>query len=111
MFADALVRLFDELKQKRELHIAELAVSCFPSTPLTIVPLALALSVLTDSAQLAILVAANIGGDSDSVASIAGGIAGARHPGSIRVEWSAAVQSVNGHDLESVAASLTALRH
>jgi ADP-ribosylglycohydrolase len=44
------------------------------AAPRTIVPLALALATLLHSAEEAILLAANVGGDSDSVASIAGGI-------------------------------------
>ena len=44
---------------------------------MTIVPLALGLATTMQSAEEAILLAANIGGDSDSVASIAGGILGA----------------------------------
>ena len=55
----------------------------FLNGPLTIVPLALALATVMRSAEKAILVATNIGGDSDSVASIAGGILGARHPETI----------------------------
>jgi ADP-ribosylglycohydrolase len=55
----------------------------FPKDPLTIVPLAIALGTLSQSAESAILLAANVGGDSDSVASIAGAILGARRPDTI----------------------------
>ena len=109
-FAEALDRLFHELKGWRALHPAELAVHYFPDNPLTIVPLAVALATLTDSARVAILLATNTGGDSDSVASIAGGIAGARNPDSVHPEWSAAVQAVNGHNLVPVAEALAAVR-
>jgi ADP-ribosylglycohydrolase len=109
--AEALDRMFRELGHRRGVHPAELAASHFPNSPLTIVPLALALGTITDSAQVAILLATNIGGDSDSVASIAGGVAAARHPPSVNADWSTVVRAVNGHDLESVAAALTALRH
>jgi ADP-ribosylglycohydrolase len=109
-FAEALEGLFQELTRWRALHPATLAAHYFPNNPLTIVPLALALAAITDSAQVAILLATNTGGDSDSVASIAGGIAGARYPDSVRAEWSAAVHAVNGHNLVSVAEALTALR-
>jgi hypothetical protein len=44
-----------------------------PDSPRTIVPLALALATVMQSAEDAIVVATNIGGDSDSVASIAAG--------------------------------------
>ena len=109
-FAEALEGLFHELKRWGVLHPAALASHYFPNDPLTIVPLALALSAIADSAQVAILLAANTGGDSDSVASIAGGIAAARYPDSVHAEWSAAVDAVNHHDLVSVAEALTALR-
>jgi ADP-ribosylglycohydrolase len=109
-FAEALDGLVLELRQWRALYSAELAATYFPNSPLTIVPLALALATITDSAEMAILLATNTGGDSDSVASIAGGIAGARYPDSVHAEWSTAVRTVNGHDLVSVAEALTSLR-
>lgn len=109
-FAKALESLFDDLKRWPSLHPAALAAHYFPDNPLSIVPLALALAAITDSARVAILLAANTGGDSDSVASIAGGIAGARCPDSVQAEWCAAVHAVNGHNLVAVAEALTALR-
>jgi ADP-ribosylglycohydrolase len=87
-----------------------LAARYFPNNPLTIVPLALALATITDSAQVAILLATNTGGDSDSVASIAGGILGAQYPDTVPDSWHSVVESVNGHELVSVASSLAALR-
>lgn len=109
-FAEAIERLLHNLTRWRALDPATLAAHHFPNDPLTIVPLALALAAITDSAQEAILLATNTGGDSDSVASIAGGIAAARYPDSVHAEWSAAVHAVNGHDLVSVAGALTRLR-
>jgi ADP-ribosylglycohydrolase len=109
-FTEALDGLFHELRQLRALHPEELAARYFPNNPLTIVPLALALATITDSAQVAILLATNTGGDSDSVASIAGGIAGARYPDSVHAEWLAAVQTVNDHNMAFVAEALTSLR-
>ena len=108
--AETIAAIFRDLRQWRALHPAELAATYFPNNPWTIVPLALALATITDSAQVAILLATNTGGDSDSVASIAGGIAGARYPDSVHAEWSAAVRTVNGHDFVPVADALTALR-
>jgi ADP-ribosylglycohydrolase len=63
------------------------------------------------SAADAILLAANVGGDSDSVASIAGGILGAMYPATVSQEWSAVVERVNRHDLAAVACELATLRH
>jgi ADP-ribosylglycohydrolase len=109
-FAEAVRNVHEDLKQSRELRAAELAASHFPNSPLTIVPLALALATALDSAEAAILLAANVGGDSDSVASIAGGILGARYPDTLPDEWHSIVEAVNGHDLAAVAESLSPLR-
>jgi ADP-ribosylglycohydrolase len=61
-------------------------------------------------AESAILLAANVGGDSDSVASIAGAILGARHSGSVNSDWHRVVEAVNDHQLGIVAEGLSALR-
>jgi ADP-ribosylglycohydrolase len=109
-FANAVSAVHQDLTQWRELRPGQIAARYFPDNPLTIVPLALALAAITHSAEAAILLAANVGGDSDSVASIAGGIAGARFPGTINPQWYAAVEEVNGHELTSIAEGLSALR-
>jgi ADP-ribosylglycohydrolase len=77
---------------------------------LTIVPLALALGAIMHSAEDAILLAANIGGDSDSVALIAGGVLGARCPDTVNNEWYAVVTDLNQDDLVSLAENLAMLR-
>jgi ADP-ribosylglycohydrolase len=77
---------------------------------LTIVPLAIALAALMRSAESAILLAANVGGDSDSVASVAGSILGARCPGSINEDWYEIVEAVNDHHLIRFGEDLSALR-
>jgi ADP-ribosylglycohydrolase len=109
-FARQLRIIYQDLLKQQQPTPSELAARYFPSNPLTIVPLALALATALESAEAAILVAANIGGDSDSVASIAGGILGARAPRTINKQWLAAVEAINDHRLESVAATLTTLR-
>ncbi len=95
----------------RRLDPTDVAGRYFPDTPLTIVPLAIALAVVLTSADAAILLAANVGGDSDSVASIAGAILGARFPETIDDEWYAVVETVNGHELAAVSEALGARRH
>lgn len=77
---------------------------------MTIVPLAIALATVTGSAEDSILLAANTGGDSDSVASIAGTIAGALRPETVKEEWYRVVERVNGHDLFSLAERLLRAR-
>ena len=109
-FARALRTIHDDLGARAELRASEIAARYFPDTPLTIVPLALALATVMESATDAILLAANIGGDSDSVASIAGGVLGARRPDTVDAEWEAVVEAVNGHGLRALAEQLTAVR-
>jgi ADP-ribosylglycohydrolase len=109
-FAEAVRAIHSDLHQWIELRPAEVAARYFPEGPLTVVPLALALGTVMRSAEAAILLAANIGGDSDSVASIAGAILGARYPGSVKDEWYAVVERTNGHDLLSLAEGLAGLR-
>jgi ADP-ribosylglycohydrolase len=109
-FAEAVHTVHSDLRQWSELRPAEVAARYFPEGQLTIVPLALALGTVMTSAEAAILLAANIGGDSDSVASIAGAILGARYPESVNDEWYAVVERINGHDLASLADGLAGLR-
>ncbi|MDX1563424.1 MAG: ADP-ribosylglycohydrolase family protein, partial [Gammaproteobacteria bacterium] len=108
-FAAALRAIRDDLA-RRDFDAAAIAERHAPVTPLTIVPLALALATECDSATEAILLAANIGGDADSVASIAGAVLGARAPNTIDAEWVAVVEEINGHGLRAWSDDLVALR-
>jgi ADP-ribosylglycohydrolase len=71
----------------------------------------LTLATVMDSAERAIVWAANVGGDSDSVASIAGSILGARFPETVNNDWYNVVEAVNDHRLVPIAKSLADLRH
>jgi ADP-ribosylglycohydrolase len=110
VFPSAMRQVRVALSEWGALQPDSAAARCFPNSPRTIVPLAIALATIADSAEEAILTAANIGGDSDSVASIAGAILGARCPDTVREEWSGVVEAVNGHDLVALADQLSALR-
>lgn len=110
-FAAAIRAVHDDLARLRVLRATDLAARCFPDQPLTIVPLAVALATLLRSADEAILLAANVGGDSDSVASIAGGILGAMYPTTVNQRWIDIVERINGHQLEAIAGELTKRRH
>lgn len=109
-FANALRSVHDGLTSLDVLKSDALASRWFPNQPLTIVPLAIGLATVVESAGDAILLAANIGGDSDSVASIAGGILGARFPATVNEGWYQDVERVNHHDLAPVARDLARLR-
>ncbi|MGH9383171.1 MAG: ADP-ribosylglycohydrolase family protein [Vicinamibacterales bacterium] len=110
-FASAVRTVHDDLARTPVLRAADVANCCFPDRPLTIVPLALGLATLMRSAEDAILLAANVGGDSDSVASIAGGILGAMYPDTVNQHWYDVVESVNHHDLVTIASELSKLRY
>ena len=109
--ASEIRAVHDDLARVPMLRAADIASRCFPDRPLTIVPLALVLATLMASAEDAILLAANVGGDSDSVASIAGGILGAMYPTTVNRQWCDVVRRVNGHAFDALAGELTRLRH
>jgi ADP-ribosylglycohydrolase len=113
VFERAMRTMHADLRERRRrdrLHAADVATTYFPNDPLTIVPLALAIAVVMDSADEAILLATNVGGDSDSVASVAGAVLGARYPHTINDDWVAMVETVNGHGLTRLVADLSRLR-
>jgi ADP-ribosylglycohydrolase len=74
------------------------------------VPLAINLALLTESVEQTVLLAANVGGDADSVASIGGAIAGAMHPDTVNEAWFGVVEAVNGDDIVGIAQALAELR-
>jgi hypothetical protein len=80
MFVDAVSRIHASLSDATELSPSDIADKFFPNSPLTIAPLAIVLATMMESTEAAILLAANIGGDSDSVASIAGGFSARDRP-------------------------------
>ena len=110
-FANAIQTLHETLAGLPALRPAEVAACAFPNHPMTIVPLALGLATIMKSAEDAILLATNIGGDSDSVGSIAGGILGAMYPHTVNQHWYEVVERINVHDLVAIATELGRLRH
>lgn len=110
LMAPAIRTIHSDLRYRSDLDASEIAATYFPDSPLTIVPLAIALACVMRSAEDVILLAANVGGDSDSVASIAGAILGARSPDSVDREWHEVVEAVNGHNLVALAGELSRIR-
>jgi ADP-ribosylglycohydrolase len=110
LFARAIGAVHDGLSRLPELTADDVARRYAPTDPLTIVPLAIALATLMQSVESGIVVAANIGGDTDSVASVAGAILGARYPDSVNEDWYRIVEAVNDHRLTRLGEDLAALR-
>jgi len=104
--AASLAAMHADLTTHRPLSLEYLAAHYFPMTPETIVPLAIGLALITESAETTALIAANLGGDADSVASIGGAVAGALRPETVNPEWFEIVAAINGDDLAAAA-----LRH
>lgn len=106
--ASAIASVHTELSWARQLVVGDIAQRHFPNSPATIVPLAISLALITQSAEETTLIAANLGGDSDSVASIGAAIAGALCPSSVNEQWFTVVSSLDGGDLLELAGSLSA---
>ena len=109
--ARSLEAIHSDLAGRKHLGIDEVAQRYFPDRPETIVPLAISLALITESAEETALFAANLGGDSDSVASIGGAIAGALRPESVNARWFDLVSAINGDDIVGTAMSLARMRH
>jgi ADP-ribosylglycohydrolase len=106
----SIAEIYSDLVRRQHLIADEIAHQYFPNKPQNIVPLAISLALVTQSAQETALLAANIGGDSDSVASIGGAIAGALYPETVNEEWFDVVSAINKDELLDLAISLAALR-
>jgi ADP-ribosylglycohydrolase len=108
--ADSIERTYADLRSSNRLAVDEIAHHHFPDHPLKIVPLAIALALRTESAEETALIAANLGGDADSVASIGSAIAGALWPDTVNRSWRQVLSDINLHDLGEVATALAARR-
>jgi ADP-ribosylglycohydrolase len=108
--AEAIEHIYSDLKRTGHLVVDDVARQHFPDEPRKIVPLAISLALITESAEETALFAANLGGDSDSVASIGGAIAGALCPASVNEKWFEVVSMINGDNLLDAATSLAARR-
>jgi ADP-ribosylglycohydrolase len=108
--ADRIREMHEDLSARATLSVSDIAQDYFPDKPETKVPLAINLALITESAEQTILLAANVGGDADSVASIGAGIAGALRPDTVNEAWFDVVQAGSGHDLIGIAHALAELR-
>lgn len=107
-FETYLEEIYTELKNVPVNKLLEylLAKPLLPNHTPEIVPLAIALAVITESATETTLIAANLGGDTDSVAAIGSAIAGVINPTSVNVDWLEGVEKVNYHELAGLATAL-----
>lgn len=102
--------IYSNLTRRKNLVVDDVAQEYFPGKAINIVPLAISLALITESAEETVLFAANLGGDSDSIASIGGAIAGALYPETVNDGWFETVSAINEDNLLNMANSLAALR-
>jgi ADP-ribosylglycohydrolase len=108
--AHAIRQTYSDLASRKHLEIDDVARQSFPNRPQTIVPLAISLALIIGSVEQAVLFAANLGGDADSVASISGAIGGALNPATVNESWFEVVSTINSDSLVDTAISLSAMR-
>jgi ADP-ribosylglycohydrolase len=108
--AASIEKIHSDLVRRKRLAVDEVAQQFFPDRTETIVPLAISLSVITQSAEGTAVFAANLGGDSDSVASIGAAIAGAVRPETVNERLFEVVSSINDDGILAAATSLAAMR-
>ncbi|MEX2261551.1 MAG: ADP-ribosylglycohydrolase family protein [Bryobacteraceae bacterium] len=94
--------VYSYLAGRARLSADDIAQQYFPDKPTTIIPLAIRLALVTESAEETTLLASNLGGDSDSVASIGGTIAAALFPLSVNEEWFQVVRSVSSVECDEM---------
>jgi ADP-ribosylglycohydrolase len=98
--SDSIRAVCEWLAGRPSLSADEIAEKYFPKEPVNIVPLAISLALVTKSAEATTLIAANVGGDSDTVASIGSAIAAALCPQSVNEAWFRVVYSINRAECE-----------
>ena len=103
--AQSIELIHSDLFRRRDLIVDEVARQYFPNSPQISVPLAISLALITQSVEKTVLFAANLGGDSDSVASIGGAIAGALRPETINESWFEVVRTTIEENLLNLAPS------
>jgi ADP-ribosylglycohydrolase len=108
--ARSIESIYADLSAGPRTDVVEIAQRYFPDRTEIIVPLAIGLALVTESAEETALIAANLGGDADSVASIGGAIAGALCPATVNAGWWEAVSRINDNNLVDLGVSLAAIR-
>ncbi len=104
------MQVYEDLSSQATLSLEYIKEKYMPWKTPNIVAMAISLAVMTNSAEKTTLLATNLGGYTDSVASMGAAIAGAMSPESVNESWYQAVEYVNGNELVNLASSIMELR-
>lgn len=108
--ADLILHVYKDLSNLETLSLEYIKDKYMPWKTPNIVALAITFAVLTQSAEKTTLLAANLGGDTDSVASMGSAIAGAISTQTVNERWYQSVDEVNGSELLQLAPKIAHLR-
>lgn len=108
--ADIISSVHNDLSNQKTISLEYIKDKYMPWKTPNIVALAISFAVISQSAETTTLLAANLGGDTDSVASMGSAIAGAISPHTINESWYKAVEEVNGNELVQLAEAIAKFR-
>lgn len=108
--ANLILQVYQDLSSQESLSLEYIKDKYMPWKTPNIVALAINFAVLTQSAEQVTLLAANLGGDTDSVASMGAAIAGAMSPKTVNESWYQAINEVNGNELLDLAEKIAYIR-
>lgn len=108
--ASVISAVYTDISNQNGISLEYIKDKYMPWKTPQIVALAISFAVLSQSAETTALLAANLGGDTDSVAAMGSAIAGAMSPHTVKESWYEAVRRVNGNELVELAEAIAPLR-
>lgn len=108
--AEVIDNVYEDLASRGAISLDYVKDRYMPWNTPNIVALAISFAILTKSAEETILLASNLGGDTDSVASMGAAIAGAMTPDAVNEGWYEAVEKINGDELLRLAPDIAKTR-
>jgi ADP-ribosylglycohydrolase len=108
--ANIISSVYNDISNQETISLEYIKDKYMPWKTPKIVALAISFAVISQSSETTTLLAANLGGDTDSVASMGSAIAGAMFPHTVNESWYNAVKEVNGNELVELAGAIARLR-
>jgi ADP-ribosylglycohydrolase len=108
--ANLISSVYTDISNQGTISLEYIKDKYMPWKTPNIVALAISFAAISQSAETTTLLAANLGGDTDSVASMGSAIAGAMSPHTVNESWYNAVIEVNGNELVELAEVIAKFR-